>query len=219
MVWIPVLLVSFIFFAYDVWVTRKNGGFLSRQGLTGYEIARHVLDASGLSQITVDAIGPGDKEIRRGIRQLYLEKKIYEGKNLRAMALAAREAVFLIGVPHSFLPLDLKKRAAELSAYAVLGGWLMFAAGFGIGRLSFLRMGSLAVFVSVFLMAALSLPAELEASERALDHLKGSRYFEVGELARLRSLLNALRFSGLAQIFNVPLEFASGLRRKRFHGL
>lgn len=218
MIGIPILVVSFFVFLMESWVLCRNGRYHSRLGLTGCEVARHILDACGATQVTVDLLAAGGGPYGVGLKQLYLEETVYRGKTLGDLACAAREAAMKVEGDAALVPLEVKKQIAALCRIFVLVAWGALVVGRLYAGLASVGSYALFTFVGVFLLSVFGLPMEFEASVRAYALLKDSRYFEIDELARLRRLLYMQRVASLGQFFRVPVEVGLGLMKGRDRG-
>ena len=211
MIEIVVLLISFLAFLINIRLLQKDGKYPSRLGLTGGETARHILGESGFSQIAVD---PGRESTHQStIKQFYLDPAIYHGKTLLDVASAAYEAVFIACIPNASFMVELRRRVSDFLVPLIPAAWAALFLSLLAPHLVFLKFFGMLVFAGTFLSAVLILPVEFEACDRAFLLLKQSQHFQVDELARLKSLLHALRLNGLGQIFKTPLIMSYALMK------
>ncbi len=202
----PILLASFLFFLYQSWLFARDGKIQNRRGMTGYEIARQMLNGNGFSEVPVEMMKKSNHDSTPSLRQLYLSRDIYEGKTLGDIAGAAREAARLALVPSSVLPLRIQSRISFLSQAVIWAAWGSYLLGFVGICPKFFDWTGIFLFILVFSLGLLRLPREWEVSEKAFHYLHQSRHFDLDEFIRLRNILGALRLSLISQIFRVPFE-------------
>lgn len=202
-------LLFLIFFIQNRFL-EKNGKFSNRRSLTGAEVARFVLDASGLKQTSVDCFEKDHIDFRSGLERLYLDRKLYEGKTLLDVAASAWTAVLKTKAHQStlWLPLDFKEKIWKINKVIIWAGWIL---------IPFFPPAGLAAFLFVFLIEILDFPARLEIGQQALLLLKHSRNFEADEIARLKGVIRGLELKGFARFFGVVSDLFKG--KARVYGL
>lgn len=151
----------------------------------------------------VDMALAGDP--RPHLKQLSLERAVYEGKTLSALTQAAREAVRMTRASSQVLSSDVRKRLWEICSNTLLAAWLFVLLGSFLPPLAVFKFFGLTVFVFIFLIAMAGLPAEFEASEHAYFLLRDFNHFQPDELSRIKSLLKVQRLTRLGQIFRAPM--------------
>ncbi len=211
MIAVPILLVSFLFFLYQSWVYSNGGKIRNRKGMTGCEVARQLLSRNGFQDVPVEMMAPLNHDSLPSFRQLYLSPDIYKGKNLWAIAGAARESARLALVSSSVLPLRIKNRLSFLLHGVIFIAWGSFLLGLTGERFEFFKWTGSFLFILLFVLALLRLPREWEVSEKALFYLRQSQWFELDEFIRLKRILRALRLTLVSQIFRVPFEAVKNL--------
>lgn len=183
--------------------------YKSRRGLSGYEVARHLLDAGGFSQVSVQPYE--NQAARRGanMKQLFLKKSDCDSRTLQAISDAAKEAAVMTqnSGPNFFS--ELRKIFWPLMPVILLAAWASFIVGLLHPRLRGLEAAGAGIFILVFLGSMLDLPRQWEASARAHFLLRHSQNFDVDELVRLKDLLRASCLRDVSQIFRAPLSLVS----------
>ncbi len=204
---LSVLLAAFAAFLIENRLIHSSGYILNRQGLTGAEITRGILDLQGLRQTAVEISPARGDTAPGGFRQIYLERDIYEGKTLLALALAARLAVLKSRPPQALAPFPVSahKKFRGFCMMLINLAWAVFVVtALAQGN----RPTGFATWILglSFLMGCMELPLEWEIAGSAFRCLKESRHFEVDELFRLKRILEGLRFQGLSLIIHAPLS-------------
>ena len=182
----------------------------NRRGLMGYEVAHNLLDLSGASHIAVEKEGEGRRGLNGG-KYLLLPKAVYEGKSLLAVAEAAHQSALAARVnpfPRETL-LRVWNGFRALFPLALLVLAVSLARPEGVGAKAFCWF----LFTPLLAGAVLDMPSQWQAGKDAFTLLKQTGHFEVDELAKLRDLLRALRWSPVTGIFQFPKIFFAGRSR------
>jgi uncharacterized protein len=136
-------------------------------GLTGGQVARHILDANGLREVSV--------EVTRGYlsdhydprkKVLRLSPQVYQQPSIAAAGVAAHEAGHALQDQTGYFPLKFRNAIVPT---AQVGSWLAFPMIF-IGVLLAMKGLALAgfvLFLVIVLFQIVTLPVELNASRRA----------------------------------------------------
>ncbi len=195
--------VLFLGFIFQNKFLSKYKQDLSRQGITGCEIARHLLDASGLTQVVVESTQKQDLWGHWPVKELGLEKSVYDGKTLFAVTEAARKTVLMTQTPVSF---DFSKQAWAILRFLILPALIAFVPGLQHPALKFFSSMILAALLACIL---LDLPRQWDASRRVYFHLKQTGYFEIDEMVKIKKLLRTLRFEKAGQVFDFAGLFSA----------
>jgi Zn-dependent membrane protease YugP len=198
------VVVSLGFTLYGGWVFWKYKTPSYRTTVTGCEIARFVLDKAGFVQVPVTPVEPsGEYPSTEG---LFLEPKIYEGRDFLSILSAARQAFLKSQLSNMTFWVRLKKRMAFVIRFTVLTGWVLLVLGNFISGLHFLVNLGLGCFVVVMALVIFDLPFELEVEEKTSKLLGHSGHFQPNEMAHLKKLGLATALSGLAAIVRAPFD-------------
>lgn len=143
----------------------------NENGLTGAQVARKILDANGLNNVTIkevngrltDHYDPRDKS-------LSLSPEVYENSSVASAAIAAHEVGHALQDKEKYGPLALRTYLApgvaigsNLGIYLVIMGLIFsdFLLNLGIG-----------LFILAVAFSIITLPVEFNASARAKEELK-----------------------------------------------
>jgi len=172
----------------------------SRSGLTGAQVARRILDQSGLQQVRVEEIEgmltdhyhPKEKVVR-------LSQPIYASNSLSALAIAAHETGHAVQDQAGYGPMLIR---ARLVPVANLGSSLAFPLFF-IGLIFSARVGwlmdlGILFFAAAVLFHMVTLPVEFDASARAIRILSGGGYLAPDEIGDARKVLSAAAWTYVA---------------------
>ena len=177
------------------------------KGLTGYEVAKTILNANGLSDIEVyktsgnltDHYDPSKKLIR-------LSSAIYNGTSIASMAVAAHECGHAVQHQKGYLPLKLRSLlvpAANLGSklglpIVILG--LILGIGFRLPNGDYFSLAMLGVWIFslAVLFQIVTLPVEFNASRRALSMLRDYGMLSSDEIGDCRNVLTAAALTYVA---------------------
>jgi len=201
---IGTVVVSLGFALYGQWVLWKYKAPAYRTIITGCEIARFVLDKAGLVQVPVTPIEPSEEY--PSAEGLFLEPKIYEGRDFLVILQAVRQAYLKSQLSNMTFWVRLKKRMAFVIHFTVLAGWILLALGIFFPALRFLVNLGLGCFTVVMALAVFDLPFELEVEEKTSQLLKQSGHFQPNEMVHLKKLGQAMALSGIAVLVRAPFE-------------
>lgn len=190
---------------------RKWGNIRNPRNLTGAEVARMMLDESGLSHIPVEAV-PGHLSdhydpIKKAVR---LSESTYGVPSVGAIAVAAHEVGHAVQDKVRMPALVLRGHmAVPLSLGMNLAPWMVML-GLVINATGLIWVGAV-LFGAALLFHLVTLPVEFDASRRALAYLQGRGVTGGGEAqAGAQQVLTAAALTyvagfamALAQFLNI----------------
>jgi Zn-dependent membrane protease YugP len=159
---VPALVIAVLGQLWVQWVLVRTAAVPVR--MSGYAVARHVLDGAGLYAIEIQQV-PGQLsdhfDARR--RVLQLSGEVYHGRHVAALARAAHEACHALQHASHSRWMWVRDIAVPAASFASGGGILLAVLGL-LGRFPpLLAIGILLFSVSVYLQLV-SLPLEWHAS-------------------------------------------------------
>lgn len=184
----------------------KYNKYANRNGFTGFDVARRILDLNGLYDVSVEPInGKLTDHYDPKTRTVRLSESVFNKTSLSAVSVAAHECghalqhhnnyVFL-NVRHTIVP--AVNFANHLSMPLIMLG--AFIGGMGrsgsVGGL-FIELGIL-FFIGVVFFQFVTLPVEFNASRRALAVLEENRFLVDEELAPAKKVLRAAALTYVA---------------------
>jgi len=213
---LPLLLVLGLVFGPGIWVRRvlaKYSEPADRYSGTGAELARHLLDRHGLSEVPVERTEHGDHYDPEA-RAVRLMPERFDGRSLTAIAVAAHEVGHALQDRDGYRPLRLRTRLVRATQkFERLGAGLLMASPFiglatrAAGILSFL--GGLLSLGSSAVVHAVTLPTEFDASfRRALPILSEGDYLYPKDRPHARRILTAAALTYVASALMSLLNIA-----------
>ena len=197
---IPALLVA-AWAQYRVSSTfNKYSKYKSLNGYTGAQVARMLLDSSGLYDVPVELIpGKLSDHYDPGKRVMRLSQEVYHGNSVASIGVAAHETGHAIQHKNRYLPLIIRNSIVPAVNFGSNTSWILLIAGFILGIRSLVTIG-IFLFTLVVLFQIITLPVELNASSRALKILEGKSILYSNELSGARSVLRAAAMTYVAAV-------------------
>jgi Zn-dependent membrane protease YugP len=192
------------------------------RGLRGVTIAEDMLRQAGIADVTVeetpdelgDHYSPQEKVVR-------LSPYIYHGRSIAAAAIAAHEVGHAMQHAQSYSPVVWRGQLFPMVNLGSQLGPLLFMASFMLKAfmhiptdLMLLLAGSgIVLFGFAVLFHFVTLPVELDASNRALKTLHSSAYLQPQEMAGAKKVLTSAAFTYISTALYAALELVSYILR------
>jgi len=173
----------------------------SWSGMSGAEVARRILDSSGLYNVEVqqtrgllsDNYDPGKKVLR-------LSSGVYGSPSIAAAGIAAHEAGHALQDQDGYLALQIRSAMVPTVQFGSWLGPIVFLVGFllrGTIGTSIAWLG-IGLFAVTALFAVVTLPVELNASHRAKELLVNKGIISVQDRQGVNSVLDAAALTYVA---------------------
>lgn len=170
----------------------------TRGNMSGAEIARAVLDASGCSHVRVEAVGgflsdhydPRSKTLR-------LSPDVYNGRSISAAGVAAHEAGHAIQDKVNYAMLGIRSSLVPAVNIGSMLGPILFMAGMMINLTGLAWLG-VAAFGAAAVFALVTLPVEFDASSRAKQRLSEMHLLTSDEVQGVDKVLDAAALTYVA---------------------
>lgn len=198
----------------------------SMSGMTGQEVARRILMANGIFDVTVEPVaGQLTDHYDPRSKVVKLSEVIYNSTSVAAVGVAAHECGHAIQDNQEYLPLRLRSAivpvanlGSTLSWPMILIGIFLWSAGSYIGY-SLVSIGILCFSLAV-LFQLVTLPVEFDASRRALRQLSVTGILPPEEQQQTRAVLSAAALtyvaaaaSSMLQLLRLVILFGGNRRR------
>ncbi|HRZ42141.1 MAG TPA: zinc metallopeptidase [Bacteroidales bacterium] len=155
---------------------RKYSKIPTAYGLTGKEVAEKMLRESGVTDVAVistegeltDHYNPLKKTVN-------LSRNVYQGNSIAAAAIAAHECGHAVQHANAYAP--LKFRSAMVPVVSFASRWVQWVLLTGILMVEMfpnLLLAGIVLFGLTTLFSLITLPVEINASQRALAWLNNS---------------------------------------------
>ena len=198
----------------------------SMSGMTGQEVARRILMANGIFDVTVEPVaGQLTDHYDPRSKVVKLSEVIYNSTSVAAVGVAAHECGHAIQDNQEYMPLRLRSAivpvanlGSTLSWPMILIGIFLWSAGSYIGY-SLVSIGILCFSLAV-LFQLVTLPVEFDASRRALRQLSVTGILPSEEQQQTRAVLSAAALTYVAaaaasmlQLLRLVILFGGNRRR------
>jgi Zn-dependent membrane protease YugP len=182
---------------------RKIG---NRKNLTGFEIARKILDKHGLENIHVvetkgmltDHYDPRRKVVR-------LSTEVFHGDSIASISIAAHEASHAIQHKDGYFYMKLRGMIAPIVGFGSKLGYVAIFLGIISGIANFVTLGIILLF-SIIVFELVTLPVEYDASKRAKIDLNKEKILESEELSKASNMLSAAALTYVAAVATSLLQ-------------
>lgn len=170
----------------------------SMTGLSGAEVARRMLDMSGLYNVRVEMVqGFLSDHYDPTKRVLRLSPDVYRGNTLAAAGVAAHEAGHALQHQDAYLPMQIR---SAIVPTVQIGSWLgpiIFIVGmlFQSNQLAWI---GIILFAAVAFFSIVTLPVEFNASRRAKAWLSDSGVLYNNEMRGVNAVLDAAALTYVA---------------------
>ncbi|MBO9600507.1 MAG: zinc metallopeptidase [Cohnella sp.] len=209
----PMDFLIIIAFLLSLWAQfRVKGTFNSwsgvqtRNGLTGYEAARRMLDRNGLHDVPIEPVQGSLTDhydpIHRVVR---LSEPVYYENSISAVAVACHEVGHAIQHAHSYPMLTLRHRMFPLVRFASGIAPFLLIAGFLFQAMNLVGIGII-FFSAAVAFQLVTLPVEFNASSRARDIMISEGFIAQDEERGVAKVLNAAALTYVAAALISLLE-------------
>lgn len=178
---------------------------LNNKDLTGYDVARKILDKNNLNDIIVletkgnltDHYDPARKTIK-------LSTDIYHGSSIASLAVAAHECGHAMQDKDGYKPMRIRNKIIPTVNICTRIGYLAII----IGAIFSYKLMEIGIILLLALLAfqIITLPVEFNASKRALNELKTNRFLDKDETKDAKNMLLAAAFTYVASMLSTLLE-------------
>ena len=183
---------------------------LNNKDLTGYDVARKILDKNKLNDIIIletkgnltDHYDPARKTIK-------LSTDIYHGSSIASLAVAAHECGHAIQDKDGYKPMRIRNKIVPTVNICTRIGYLAII----IGAIFSYKLTEIGIIILLALLAfqIITLPVEFNASKRALNELKTNRFLDKDETKDAKNMLLAAAFTYVASMLSTLLQILRGV--------
>ena len=189
---LPLLAQIFIKISYE-----NNSRIKNSKELTGYDVARKILDKNGLNDLLIvetngyltDHYDPNRKVIK-------LSRNIYGNDTISSMAVAAHEVGHAIQDKEGYFFLRLRTFIFPIVSFISRMSWLVILIGFFFEIVNAIYLGIIIISASV-IFELVTLPVEINASKRAIKELNSLNLI-TGEEDKVKNVLTAAALTYVA---------------------
>ena len=217
-IWIIFILVSLASYVVQATLSSRINKYSKvATNITGAQIAKMMLEENNIHDVSITCIsGTLTDHYNPQTRTVNLSEDIYNGNNLAAAAIAAHECGHVIQHATGYAPLKLRTAVVPLVSFANKSVQWILLLGILLMQITHVMLWlGIALFAVTTLFSFITLPVEINASQRAVawlntanitdstttayahDALKWAAYTYV--IAALGSLATLLYYIGFAR--------------------
>lgn len=196
---IPPLILGFVVQHWLKKTVAANMQVAVASGLTGADVARQILDRSGLQGIPVEVSpgGPLSDHYDPRKKSVHLSEPVYGGRAVASTAIAAHEVGHAIQHAKAYGPFRLRSAMWPAVAFAS-NAWLILLLIGAFSQLFGLVTFAVILYAVVVLFQIVTLPVEFDASRRAMAQLNDMGLVSRGEAQGARKVLTAAAMTYVA---------------------
>jgi len=196
----------------------RYGSLQTRRKLTGYELARQILDRHQSGRVPIEAV-PQGRDLGASLDKLFLREEDYRGSRLAHLARSLFGATRLLVGSKSVASLYLRGLGERSFQWVIVSSWVLvlLGAAFRFARPA-ATLGQI-LFVLSGLLAVASLGEEFEVGKRSVSNLMSVEGFELDEKVRMKKLLESLRWWPFALLIQAPFSLSVRSSEKSSHVL
>ncbi|MDO5754715.1 MAG: zinc metallopeptidase [Tissierellia bacterium] len=195
---IPALLIA-SYAQYKVSSTfSKFSKIPNKNGYTGGEVARIILDRHGLSDIPVIPVrGQLTDHYDPNKKSISLSEPVYNSSSISSIAVAAHEVGHAIQDQEGYMALRLRNSLVPVVNFSSQMVWILFLAGIFFSLPKLVTAGIL-LFTTTVAFQIITLPVEINASRRAMASLSQGDFVDQQEYGQATKVLKAAAFTYIA---------------------
>ncbi len=185
---------------------RKYRKVKSKKGLTGFEVARKILDNNGLSDIYIvetkgqltDHYDPRRKVVR-------LSSEIFHGDSIASVSVAAHEIGHAIQDKDGYIFMRIRAALVPVVNLVSYLGYFALVISVVAGITAYLKIGIYILLVTL-IFQLITLPVEFNASKRAKSELVGLGIVDDVEVKKTDAMLNAAAMTYVAGLISTLIS-------------
>lgn len=176
-----------------------------RSGITGAELAQRILDANRIQGVRIERIsGELTDHYDPKVSVIRLSDSVYGSSSCAALGVAAHECGHVLQYAKDYAPIRYRNAIIPISQFGSVVSIPLFILGFVLAsfspKLIILSYIGLLLFGTIALFQIFTLPAEFDASRRAMATLQSMNIMTGEELHGARKVLNAAALTYVAAL-------------------
>lgn len=182
--------------------------------MTGFEAARRILDANGLRHVAIERVsGNLTDHYDPRTNVIRLSDRVYSSSSVAAIGVAAHEAGHAVQYAVGYTPIKIRTAIIPVCQIGSNLSWPVIMLGLIMSSSTMVNFGLL-LFATVAIFQFVTLPVELNASNRATAALAMSGSITDSELFGVEKVLQAAAMTyvaalavSLANLFRLIIRF------------
>ena len=178
----------------------------NKNRMTGFDVARKILDDNGLQDIHIveikgnltDHYDPSRKVVR-------LSSDIFNGSSIASTSVAAHECGHAIQDKEDYKFMKMRSKLVPIVNLSSKLGYFAIFIGFIFGLLDLAIFG-IVLLISILLFELITLPVEFDASNKAGKQINKLKLLEGKEKSQSKTMLNAAALTYVASVITTILQ-------------
>ena len=218
LVFISILLVSCIFFIIINNVYNKYKDVDNIKKLSGFEVAREILDSHGLDKVYIVEVKTNlNDHYDYDHKVLRLSSDVFHGESLTSAVVAARIASYAVQDKESYSFMKFKFSINKIITFVNYVAYILFVVGLALKDVTIVEMANYFIlFVLVF--HVVTLPVEVDVCDRARKYLIKNNILTKKELDESKRLFQVSLYSFIISIItcisSMINEFIYNIQRR-----
>lgn len=198
--WILFIGIAILSYTVQINLNRKFKKYSqvpTRDGSTGYEVARRMLEQHGIGDVKVTCVeGQLTDHYNPENNTVNLSKDVYYGRSMMAAAVAAHECGHAVQHAREYAPVKMRSALVPVVQFSSkIVTWVLLAGILMIQVFPGLMLAGIALFAMTTLFSFVTLPVEIDASSRALAWLKHTSSNDKDTMAAAQDALKAAAYT------------------------
>lgn len=200
------LVISLGSSAYIKYQYNKTNKIKNNKNITGYEAARKILDANGLSNVKIlEVSGELSDHYNPSNKTVNLSSDIYRKSSIAAISVASHECGHAIQDKNGYVFLKFRNSIVPIVNLASKLGYVAILIGLFTSLVKLLWVGIFFEFIILFFQL-LTLPVEFNASDRALSQIYKLGIVDKKERSKCKGMLTAAALTYVAGVASAILQ-------------
>lgn len=198
---IPLIAQLYVSSSYRKYKSIKND-----KNLSGFEVARMILDKNGLNDLyIVETKGNLTDHYDSKRKTIKLSSEIFHGDSIASIAVAAHEVGHAIQDKEGYFFMRVRSFIFPLVNFGTKFAYIVLVIGLIANMMNIIWAGILLVGLGL-LFQLVTLPVEFDASRRALEQLETIVGIHKEDVNGTKSMLNAAAMTYVAGVLSSALE-------------
>ena len=185
---------------------RKYRQIPVKSRMSGYDVAREILDRNGLSHVLIvetqgelsDHYDPRNKTVK-------LSSDIYHSSTIAAVSVASHECGHALQDKDGYSFLKFRNNIVPLVNFSSKIGYIAIMAGVLLSIVNLVWIG-IAFEIIILLFQLVTLPVEFDASKRALKKIEEYKFVDQEEHDGAKKMLTSAALTYVAGVFSTLME-------------
>ncbi len=201
-----VILIPLLASVYIRIIYNKYSKINNEKGLSGFEVARKILDEKGLEDIhIVEVKGNLTDHYDASRKVVRLSTDIFHGESLASASVAAHEVGHAIQDKEGYFFLKLRTFIFPVVKFLSSISYVVILIGF-IAEITNLIYLGVALVGAGLIFQLITLPVEFDASKKAKENLKKYNLINKQNIENTKAVLNAAAMTYVAGVLSTALQ-------------